>query len=615
MHWSHFKQIRVMDFEFQFSSGGLPRPVAMVAYDIVTGIYIRWGPPELVPGSTPPFPMGDDTLVVTFFGSAEMGCFLALGWPMPRWLLDLYAEFRWLTSGRELPLVGEPAGRRRRSRHSLLAALSYFGLDGIAAIEKEAMRQLAMRGGPYTPVEVQQLLDYCQTDVDSSAKLFERMRPHLDLPRALLRGRYVQAVARMEWIGVPVDKEMLAVLWRNWEPLKADLVSRVDAVARIYAGGSFNERRWASYVGGHGIHWPQLPGGRLALDEDTFRDMAKAFPGIVGPYHELRATLSRLRLNDLAVGDDGRNRVLLSPFASKTGRNQPSNSQFIFGPAVWIRGLIRPARGMAVAYVDWEQQEFGIAAALSGDVNMMAAYRSGDPYLTFGQQAGVIPPWGTKQTHAAAREQLKVCALSVQFGAEAASIAARLGVPIHRGQELLDLHRRTYPRFWEWSQAAQDVGVLTGRLQSAFGWQVHVEEDFNPRSIRNFPCQANGAEMLRLACIFATEASIRVCAPVHDALLIEASADDIDAVVAKTQQHMRRASELVLPGFPLRTDAKVVRWPDRYMDPRGAGMWQTVQTILAELPPTPDNMDVTPSTGAASPPAPMHPPSSLVSPH
>ncbi|MFM8469171.1 MAG: DNA polymerase I, partial [Limisphaerales bacterium] len=203
----------------------------MVAYDIVTGIYIRWGPKELVLGSTPPFTMGDDTLVVTFFGSAEMGCFLALGWPMPRWLLDLYAEFRWLTSGRKLPLVGEPAGKRRRSRHSLLAALGYFGLDGIAAIEKEAMRQLAMRGGPYTPVEVQQLLDYCQTDVDSSAKLFERMRPHLDLPRALLRGRYVQAVARMEWIGVPVDKEMLAVLRRNWEPLKADLVSRVDAVA------------------------------------------------------------------------------------------------------------------------------------------------------------------------------------------------------------------------------------------------------------------------------------------------------------------------------------------------------------------------------------------------
>ncbi len=244
---------------------------------------------------------------------------------------------------------------------------------------------------------------------------------------------------------------------------------------------------------------------------------------------------------------------------------------------------------------------------------MMTAYRSGDPYLTFGKQAGVIPSWGTKQTHAAAREQFKVCALSVQFGAEAASIAARLGIPVHRGQELLDLHRRTFPRFWEWSQAAQDIGVLTGRLQSTFGWQVHVEENFNPRSVRNFPCQANGAEMLRLACIFTTEAGIRVCAPVHDALLIEAPVEEIDAGAVETQRHMRIASELVLPGFPLRTDAKVVRWPDRYMDPRGAGMWQTVQSILSELPGTLDKLVMPPSTGAASPPAPMHPPSSLMS--
>ncbi len=207
---------------------------------------------------------------------------------MPRWLLDLYAEFRWLTSGRKLPLVGEPTGKRRRSRHSLLAALSFFGLDGIAAIEKEAMRQLAMRGGPYTPVELQQLTEYCQTEVDSSVKLFERMRPHLDLPHALLRGRYIQAVARMEWNGVPLDTDMLAVLRRNWEPLKIHLVTKTD-VAGIYTGGSFSERRWASCVGTHGIQWPRLVSGRLALDEDTFRDMAKAFPAIVGPYHELRA--------------------------------------------------------------------------------------------------------------------------------------------------------------------------------------------------------------------------------------------------------------------------------------------------------------------------------------
>ena len=87
---------------------------------------------------------------------------------------------------------------------------------------------------------------------------------------------------------------------------------------------------------------------------------------------------------------------LLSPFRASTGRNQPSNTKFIFGPAVWLRGLIHPAPDYGLAYVDWSQQEFGIAAALSDDANMQAAYNSGDPYLAFAKQAKAIPPEGTK---------------------------------------------------------------------------------------------------------------------------------------------------------------------------------------------------------------------------
>src|SRR6476659_9940813 len=118
--------------------------------------------------------------------------------------------------------------------------------------------------------------------------------------------------------------------------------------------------------------------------------MARAHPAVAS-LRELRSALSDLRLNDLAVGGDGRNRTILSAFRARTGRNQPSNSRFIFGPAVWLRSLIKPPPGHAVAYVDWSQQEFGIAAALSGDHNMQAAYQSGDPYLAFAKQAGAVP--------------------------------------------------------------------------------------------------------------------------------------------------------------------------------------------------------------------------------
>jgi hypothetical protein len=77
-----------------------------------------------------------------------------------------------------------------------------------------------------------------------------------------------------------------------------------------------------------------------------------------------------------------------------------------------------------------------------------------------------------------------------------------------------------------------------------------------------------------------TEAGIAVCAPVHDALLIEAPAADIDDAVAATKSLMARASGIVLDGLEIGTDADVIRWPDRYADPRGAVMWSRATELL-----------------------------------
>ena len=93
--------------------------------------------------------------------------------------------------------------------------------------------------------------------------------------------------------------------------------------------------------------------------------------------------------------------------------------------------------------------------------------------------------------------------------------------------------------------------------------------------------QANGAEMLRLACCLATEAGITVCAPIHDALLIEASDSDLDNAVEVTQACMAEASSVILAGPEGKTDVDRVRWPDRYMDEkRGRVMWEKVTQRL-----------------------------------
>lgn len=424
------------------------------------------------------------------------------------------------------------------------------------------MRELIMRGGPWSASEQAAILDYCESDVAGLSRLFSRMEHGIDTPRALIRGRYMAAAARMEHVGVPIDTSALARLRSWWPEVKQALIAEVDAEYGVFEGESFRAARFESWLRTRGIHWPRLQSGSLSLDDRTWKDMAKIHPELE-PLRELRASLSLLRPEDLEVGHDGRNRRILSAFAARTSRNQPSTTKFIYGPAVWIRGLIRPAEGYGLAYVDWSQQEFAIAAALSRDPEMARAYQSGDPYLTFAKQAGRVPADGTKESHRAERELFKQCALAVQYGMGAAALATRIGRPPSDARELLDLHRRTYPVFWRWSDAAVDYAVLNSFLPTVFGWTIHVEGNVNPRSLRNFPMQANGAEMLRLASSMATELGIRVCAPVHDALLIEAPLDELDETVAKTQELMAEASRVVLDGFELRSEAKVIRYPDR----------------------------------------------------
>ncbi len=195
---------------------------------------------------------------------------------------------------------------------------------------------------------------------------------------------------------------------------------------------------------------------------------------------------------------------------------------------------------------------------------------------------------GVRARHAVRHGSRRACESDRRFPADA--------------RELLDLHRRTYRTFWRWSDATLDHAMLHGFLHTAFGWTIHVGLDAtgsatparranevdraqyaaNPRSLRNFLMQGNGAEMLRLAACFATERGVSVCAPVHDALLIEAPLDQLSDAVLTTQTAMGDASEVVLAGLRLRSDAKIIRHPERFADPRGERMWDTVWRVIGD---------------------------------
>src|SRR5262249_21645951 len=92
-----FKEVWAIDFEFCASPGENPEPVCVVAWELRSGRRMRLWRDEF--GTAPPYPTGPGALLVAYYASAEVSCHLALGWPVPERVLDLFTEFRNRTNG------------------------------------------------------------------------------------------------------------------------------------------------------------------------------------------------------------------------------------------------------------------------------------------------------------------------------------------------------------------------------------------------------------------------------------------------------------------------------------------------------------------------------------
>ena len=241
-----------------------------------------------------------------------------------------------------------------------------------------------------------------------------------------------------------------------------------------------------------------------------------------------------------SVGSDNRVRTFLGSYGTQTSRNAPKASRFILAMSAWLRCLIEPPPGWVIISIDYASQEFGIAAVKSGDLNMIEAYMSGDPYLFFAKKAGAVPegadPKWCKNPSMAPENQrdeydkykwqralFKATTLGLQYGMGAAKLAVKLSADMGmtiteaQAQKLLNLHKRVFSKYWQWLDEVAKAYQKTGVLRLADGWCLLKDND-NLLSVKNFPTQGGGGAIMREAVILAHQRGIDVMSPLHDAV-------------------------------------------------------------------------------------------------
>jgi DNA polymerase I len=563
------------------------------------------------PGHTYANPLDPDGLYLAFNAAAEWNCFLSLGWDVPRNSVDFYIESANLVSGLQPPPEYSQRKDRAKWDRSLLGVVRWCGLPVRAIADKEAARKVILRGHPYSASERQMIMSYCADDVIDTAEVASLLLPRINVPQSIFRAHFMRAVARIQRCGIPIDAQLYAEFLFHRNDLKVHLVSQLaGSPLNVYEGTTFRYQKLEALVHAMGLEdcWPKPRRKRSTKSSHTrstqsrkvFSCEAEAFEQMAVVRREL-ATLAGvvkrmhdLRMFDLVIGGDGRSRYPVFPFATATGRCAPPSKRFLFQQSSWTRGFIAPPPGWAIAYLDYSAAEILIAAVLSGDHDLLVDYLNGDPYANSAIRMGLAPEGATKQSIGQLREVMKKWFLSTLYGASPMSLYKDLpGSTLSQAEQFVEHNHRSYRQYWRWSDLRTDIFLYeTASESTVFGWEHHLDpaercDDYlfslaRNRS-RNFPMQATCAEILRWACVLASDDGITIHATVHDALLIGAPDEEIENAVTRTREHMIAASRLVL-GVEMKVPIpEIIRYPGRMRDPRGAKVWDEMVSRLASL--------------------------------
>ena len=158
--------------------------------------------------------------------------------------------------------------------------------------------------------------------------------------------------------------------------------------------------------------------------------------------------------------------------------------------------------------------------------------------------------------YAAIRKLYKNVTLGKGYGQTPQGLSKKVGIPLAAAQRAHHDFEKSFPRFTSWGIAQQDFFAANLYLKNQVGWKLYSgpRVDNKPKVLLNFQAQSTGAAMLRLSIQLAIAKGIKVLAPIHDAMAIEAPRSKIRKHVFLTRRCMEEASAILLGGYRLRVD-------------------------------------------------------------
>lgn len=421
-----------------------------------------------------------------------------------------------------------------------------------------------------------EIKDYAAEDADITYQLYELFSEKLKEDSLLeiaekLEFPLIPVLTKMEAYGVHIDKEML-------ETFSEELTNDLDELEKKIFQITEEEFNLNSpqQLGSVLFEKMKLPAGKktktgqYSTSEDVLSKLAVEYevPSLILDYR----SLSKLRstyvdaLPKIIHPKTDRIHTDFNQTVTATGRLSSSNPNLQNIPIRTARGReIRkafiPLDGFKLLAADYSQVELRVIASVSGDENMIEAFKNGEDIHSRTAKE-IFNLDSMEEVTPNHRRKAKEVNFGIPYGVSAYGLASRLGISNSEGKEMIDQYFDRFPGIKDYIDETVRFAKENGYVTTLMGRRRYIPEinssnwnvrGFAERTAINMPIQGTAADIIKLAMIDihsylqSNFLKSRMLLQVHDELIFEISDTESETVPAKIKHLMESAFELAVP--------------------------------------------------------------------
>ncbi len=450
--------------------------------------------------------------------------------------------------------------------------LNYRPVSIETLIGKKGKGQKSM--ADLTPADIK---DYACEDADITFQLKKIFEPeigkeHLKDLFYKMEMPLVDVLKCMEQEGITIDTVSLAA----YSEELGELLQKLEADIETQAGMKFNidsPRQLGEVLFDRlkiSSKAKKTKTGQYATGEDVLQKLIHAHPIIelILDYRQLRKLKNTYvdPLPTMVSPTDNRIHTNYMQTIAATGRLSSNNPNLQNIPIRTEKGreirkaFISRGKDFKLMAADYSQIELRIMAALSGDQNMIEAFRSGQDIhsATAAKVFNVSLDEVTREQRSAA----KAVNFGIIYGQSAFGLSQNLNISRTEAKEIIDSYFEQYSAIKTYMDKAIATAREKGYVETIMGRRRYLSDinsanavvrGFAERNAINAPMQGSAADIIKLAMISVHDAmkqkgmKSKMLLQVHDELVFDAHVDEMDALKKLVKEKMENAVKLAVP--------------------------------------------------------------------